>query len=356
MRVALDTNGIYMAQAGVARYIRGLLHGIRQAAIPGLDLREFAWPVENFSYQQPQRALKTFYREIIWAKLLAPPALKKQQADLLHSTCGVMVVPPRSVKHVVTLHDLAVLRTPTRFRAWQRRAAAKQLQLLPQADRIICVSRFTAEEAIQLLGLPANRMEVVHNGCEFHPDEPAPKEHPPSEKLPAEFLLFVGSLEPGKNLSLLKQAYRLAAAKNKVLPPLVIIGARWEGVDSEGAPPANWHYLGRQPDEVLVYAYRRALALVFPSRYEGFGFPIAEAMALGCPVICSTIASLPEVAGKAALFASLDPAAYLEAISRVVNDNVLRQELIDKGRQQSEQFSWRKCAEQTVAVYHQAAP
>ena len=146
----------------------------------------------------------------------------------------------------------------------------------------------------------------------------------------------------------------MAAAQSRALPALVIVGARWAGVTTEGAPPENWIYLGRQSDAVLVHLYRRALALVFPSKYEGFGLPVAEAMALGCPVICSPVASLPEVGGPAAHFAELSPAAYLVAMLRMGRDFGWREELIEKGRLQARKFSWLRCAAQTVETYRHA--
>jgi glycosyltransferase involved in cell wall biosynthesis len=351
MRVALDTNGLYTTQAGVARYIRGLIRGFQQLHPPDVQIYPLAWEVENFGYRQPQRALKTFYRECFWARVIAPRRIAQLEADLLHSTVGSLFSPPPSVKHVITLHDLASRRFPKRFRAWQRRAAQRSLDRILKADRVICISRFTADEAMQLLGLPAARIEVIYNGCDFHPDGPIPPEQPPEVTLPAEYFLFVGSLEPGKNLALLKGAYDMAASQSPALPPLVIVGARWEGVATEGTPPENWIYLGRQPDAVLVYLYRRALALVFPSKYEGFGLPVAEAMALGCPVICSPVASLPEVGGTAAHFVELSPAAYVAAMHRMSRDLVWRDELIAKGRVQARKFSWLQCAAQTVETY-----
>src|SRR6185295_4951559 len=148
MHVAIDTNGLYTTQAGVARYIRGLIKGLTQIRPSDLSFFEFAWPVENFDYRQPQRSLKTIYRELFWMKLAAPRLLVRNSPDLLHSTVGYQVVPPRGMKVVATLHDLAVFRHPERFRFWQRRAGRTSLSAITKADRIICISRFTADEGI----------------------------------------------------------------------------------------------------------------------------------------------------------------------------------------------------------------
>ena len=354
MKVALNTDGLYTTQAGTARYIRGLVTGLRKLASPGLEFFELAWPVENFGYGQPERWLKTFYRELVWARFLAPPRLLKNGADLLHSTAGCFIDPPNSIRNVVTLHDLAIERFPDRFRKWQRWSGRRRLRKIDKADRVICISRFTADEAMKCLGLPASKLEVVYNGCDFHPSEQTPVEKTPDFEVPPEFFLFVGSLEPGKNLALLRESWRLAESQGQPLPPLLIVGARWEGGVREGQSPKNWRYLGRQPDDVLVHLYRRTLALVFPSKYEGFGLPVIEAMALGAPVICSPVASLPEVGADAFLSVALDAASYREAMGRLCRDETLRADLARRGRIQANQFSWEKCARHTVQVYEQA--
>ncbi len=356
-RVAIETNGRYTSQAGISRYIRGLLHGVEQSGVPNdLTYSELNWPVENLVYRQPQRAIRTFYRELIWAKCVAPRRLRMMGASVLHSTGNPFVRPLSGMAHVVTLHDLALLRYPQRFRPWLRRTGKKRLDQVRRADRVICISQFTADEAMALLDIPASRIEVIWNGCDFHPnDRRSIDEGPPDRSLPEEFFLFVGSLEPGKNLRLLREAYLLAEKEGKALPPLVIVGARWEGVAREGSHPKEWHYLGRQPDEVLTYLYRRARALVFPSRYEGFGLPVAEAMALGCPVICSRVASLPEIGGDAVHFSEMSPGGYRQAIETVAQDAHYRETLIDRGREQAMKFSWRQCAEQTMHVYREVS-
>jgi glycosyltransferase involved in cell wall biosynthesis len=354
VRVGVETTGIYTTNAGVARYVRGLLRGLGR--VGGHDAFELGWPVENLKYQQPARALKTVYREYVWGKMLAPRELLREKAAVVHSTSSMFIRPPRGVKHVITLHDISISRHPERFRKWQIKSWNRRLGALAKADKILSISQFTSDEAMKLLGLPASTFEIVHNGSDFHPDEPrAPERAPDAEfAVPSEFFLFIGSLEPGKNLALLKRAYTQAESEGKLLPPLVIVGARWQGVPGEGPPPKGWIYMGRQDDQILVWLYRRALALVFPSIYEGFGLPVVEANAMDCPVICSPASSLPEVAGEAALFTEMSPEAYLQSMRKLVTDQSTRQALIEAGRQNCRRFSWTRCAEQTVAVYHQA--
>lgn len=351
MKVAVDTNGIYVTKAGTSRYIEGLLRGFRQLNSSDCNISTVAWPVENLGYRQPVRMLKTFYREFIWAKFMAPALLRKSGAFLYHATSSLMVTPPEGIAWAATLLDVAVLRHPERFRRWHLQRTVRNLRKLRKVDRITAISRFTADEAINLLGLPSKKLEVIHIGCDFHPDEPSPLEQPPPEKLPAEFFVFVGSLEPGKNLALLSSVYHLAEKRGIAMPPLVIVGARWQGVTAEQDPPKDWHYLGHIPDSQLVYLYRRALALVFPSKYEGFGLPVVEAMALGCPVICSSVASLPEVAGEAALFSEMTPESYLATMRQLIESPSRRGDVIQAGKAQASKFSWKKCAKETLGFY-----
>ena len=354
MKIAIDTNSVYVTHAGTTRYVLGLFRGLKTLSNPGVTFIDLAWRVNNFGYRQPQKALKTLFRETIWSRCIAPRRLAATGADLLHRcTPSLPIKKPRIMPEVVTLYDLAILRYPERFRRWHRFSESRCLPLLNRADKIICISRFTANEAINLTNLPASRLEVIYPGNDFDKSHGQVNEICPQENIPDPFFLFVGSLEPGKNLALLKDAYSLAKSNGLYLPPLVIVGARWEGIRNEGSPPDNWLYLGHQPDEILAWLYQHALALLFPSKYEGFGFPPLEAMSCGCPVICSPVASLPEVCGNAAMYVEMKTNSYLEAMKIIGRENSLRQELVQKGLDQAKCFSWTKCALETLAVYHQ---
>ena len=350
MRVAIDTNPLYVTRAGVARYVRGLLQGMDSIQPPDCHLQKLAWEVENLAYTPPTRALKTAYRELLWARWKAPKKLFSWDSDVLHSTAGWLITPPGMVRHVVTLHDLALLRHPERFRRWQRTAGVWRLQKLADADHVLCVSQFTADEAMCLLNLPASKISVVHNGCDDLVDEHSPSVER-AGKASSDFFLFVGSLEPGKNLALLREVWAAAAVDGQRLPPLLIAGARWVGVPGEGPPPADWHYLGHVPDAELARLYRQTLALVFPSKYEGFGLPVLEAMRCGCPVICSRVASLPEIAGDAAWWCDLDSGSYLTVLRECASNGPVRRHFALAGPAHAKKFSWAACAAGTLEAY-----
>ncbi len=344
VQIALDSNPLYTTRAGVARYVRGLQMGLLENEDPDFEVRPWAWPVENFDYRQPRRMMKTVWRELVWTRMSGARQLRENRPDLLHSTALPLIAKP-ACPHGVTLHDLALLRYPERFRTWQRIAGLRRLRQLKHAEQIIAVSRFTADEAMKLLDLPAEKITVVPHGVTLASEERIPVDLPP------EFFLFVGSLEPGKNLKLLREVWADANLRRENLPPLVIVGARWEGVPHEGAAPRDWHFLGHQPDEVLLALYRRARALLFPSRYEGFGMPLLEAMSAGCPVICGRVASLPEVGGDAALYAELSLQGLQDAIRLLANEEGLREDLCAKGFDRAGDFSWSRCARETAEVW-----
>src|SRR4051794_12904096 len=110
VRVGVETTGIYTTQAGVARYVRGLLRGLKR--VGGHESFEVGWPVENLKYQQPTRALKTAYRELFWGKVLAGMQLQRERAEVMHSTSGMFIRVPRGIRHVMTLHDMSISRHP----------------------------------------------------------------------------------------------------------------------------------------------------------------------------------------------------------------------------------------------------
>lgn len=345
--VTIDTNCRHVTRAGTTRYVDGLISAMR--VVPDINLHEISWKVDNLEYNQPARAIKTLYRERFWAPYIARRQLDQRNTDVFHSPAGYLIDPPVNAGYVTTLHDLAIVRHPERYRLWQRKTGLSRLRKICEAQHIITVSKFTADEAMEIMGVSAECLHPIHHGCDFQPD--SEEAAPQGFSVPSDFFLFVGSLEPGKNLSLLRQVYALAERSGISLPPLVVVGARWEGVEHEGEWPAGWIGAGRIPDTELVFLYRRASALLFPSKYEGFGLPLIEAMTLGCPVVCSPVASIPEIVEDAAMQISLTPEAYLSNANDLLKKPALRSDLIARGHERAKAFSWEKCARETIEVY-----
>jgi glycosyltransferase involved in cell wall biosynthesis len=259
---------------------------------------------------------------------------------------------------VYTIHDLSLIKhrdKHPRERVWFNDLFFKRR--LPHAAHIITVSNFVKNEVVEELGVAPDKVTAVHlsHGPLHHPRPRAEIiEWLNSRGWPTEYILFVGTLEPRKNLSLLIQA--LAMMKSDV--PLLLTG--WSGWGDK----AWWgeiRRLGLQDrvvvtgyidDEDLARLYCGASAFVYPSFYEGFGLPVLEAMACGCPVLCSNCASLPEVAGNGAvLLDPRDPEALAKSLEKILHDSSMREYYIAAGLQRSLAFSWKKTASETLGVF-----
>jgi glycosyltransferase involved in cell wall biosynthesis len=279
--------------------------------------------VELVELQYPATSrLRTLAADALWYPRLRAP----EGTDLLH--CPTFRGPVRARGPlVVTVHDLAVLRHPEWFNRWT--ASYSRLvvpRVLRAATRLIAVSEFTKREIVSLAGIEGERIEVVPNGIEvvFRPDGP---------KADGDYVLAVGTLEPRKNL------VRIARA---VDGELRVVGARgWGGVD----PPPNVTWLGSVPDEELAALYRGARCLVYASLYEGFGIPVAEALACGCPVVTSGGSAMQETAGRDAVY--VDP-TDIESI----RDGIVRATTPVAPRRFA---GWAQVARWTREVYEQVA-
>jgi glycosyltransferase involved in cell wall biosynthesis len=358
-------------RAGISHYVEQVLSQLGQIdrsnrysvyTTRGLDQRALGLP-DNFRVIPSRFPTINPRVRIPWEQLLAPLLLRRSGADLFH---GVHSVVPVScpVPSVVTVHDLAFIRFPQTFRAYNRIYLDVATRLSVQrATRILVVSEHTRREVIGLLGVAPERVVVTPNAVRehFRPPDPAVLEAFRARKgLPERFVLYVGTLEPRKNLTTLLEAYA-QVAQRQVTPLLVGGGKGWlydavfQRLEALGLRE-RVHFVGYLDEEELPLWYAAATVFVFPSIYEGFGMPPLEAMACGTPVVASNTSSLPEVVGDAGLTVSpYDPAALAAAISRVLDDADLRQELRERGLRQARAFSWRVTAERTLAAYEAAA-
>ena len=235
----------------------------------------------------------TVARDALWY-----PALGLRGGfDVLH--CPSFRGPPRArAPLVVTVHDLAVLRRPEWFNRWTRSYSRLAVPRVARAAaRVIAVSEATKRDVVSLLGVPPGRIRVIPNGVEdaFRPDGPAAD---------GDYVLAVGTLEPRKNLARIAEACRGLELR--------VVGTRgWGGVE----PPAQATFLGEVDDDELARLYRGARCLVYASLYEGFGIPVAEALACGCPVVTSAGSPMAEL-GDVVAVDPLDPASIRAGIER----------------------------------------
>lgn len=329
MRVGLDTSPLAMTQAGTARWLRGLQGALE--ARDDVEVVPLAWGGSH--------RLVAVARDLAWYPWLLPRAARAARADVLH--CAIFRGPRRSrVPVVLTVHDLAPLRHPEAFPAWTRIYAATRLRgTVRAARRVAAVSEFSRRETAELCGVDPARIDVVPNGVDplFVPDGPAAE---------GDYALAVGTLEPRKNLPRAVEAARLAGVE------LRIVGAAgWGGVGRRlPAPSVRW--LGRVPDEELAALYRGARCLVYPSLYEGFGIPVAEAMACGTPVVTSRDSAMADVAGDAAVL--VDPLDAASIAAGIGEADRRRGELRELGLERARRYTWEHAAAAAVDCYRRA--
>jgi len=367
-KIRLIVNAVPMTyvQTGVGRYLRNLYLQLEQDFGHELDIVYFdghglapTMPTGPENMARWSRVSSLFWKLPALAAfgVRVGMQLRRDQlfrwlargVDLYHEAAFFPFLTPPGVRTVFTVHDMTLARLPEthpRERVmyfnryfWRR---------LPRVARFLTVSDFTRRELIELCGVAPERVRTTHLACEggfWRPrSQAAVRSFRARRGLPEEYFLFVGSGDPRKNLSIIPPALEAAG----LAQPLVVIG--WEGW---AQPPGNVRMLGYVSDEELACAYSGALALVFPSLYEGFGLPLVEAMACGCPLIVSGRTSLPEVAGDAALY--FDEPRSVEVVAaqlrRAVEDISLRQELSARGLAQSRRFDWKTTAAQTYESF-----
>jgi glycosyltransferase involved in cell wall biosynthesis len=298
---------------------------------------------------------------ILWEQVVQPNAVRHARTDLMHEPAFVGPLASRC-PFVVTIHDLSFLLYPQGFRTLNRLYLKVLTRLsVSRARRIIAVSNSTKQDLVRLYGISPALVDTVHNGVDpsFRPlpaaDVAAFKL---SRKLPEHLILFVGTLEPRKNVVHLVRSY---ARLPEPRPPLLFVGGKGWLYDEvftcvEGLDLADQvRFVGYVPPQDLPWWYNAADLFVYPSLYEGFGLPLLEAMACGTPVIASTASSLPEVVGQAGLL--VDPRdidALATAMDQVLRNMDRRDEMRTAGLKQARGFSWQETARQTVGSYRQA--
>jgi glycosyltransferase involved in cell wall biosynthesis len=268
---------------------------------------------------------------------------------------------------VVTVHDLSFLRFPHAFRRANRAYLSAFTKLSARrASRVIVGAESTRRDVIELCDVRPERVVTVPYGVTdaFTPGSAGEAaEFRRRKGLPEEFILFLGTLEPRKNIGRLIDAYAALREREapRAVPKLVIAGGKGWFYESLFAQVASLGlgddvlFTGYVPGDELVLWYRAALMFVFPSLFEGFGLPVLEAMACGAPTITSNVSSLPEVAGDAALLMDpYDTESLVSAMKRLLHEPELRARLSQAGPQQAKQFPWSRTAAETAAVYRDA--
>lgn len=353
LRVAFDTAPLLLNRAGEARYARRLLWAL--AARDDVAVRPVG-PGRRVPRTLTQRVALQAGVQALYYPFVQPR--QARGADVVHLPRHL--VPPQPglrAPIVVTIHDVLPLRAPELFSAIIRaNFALLAPRLARRADRILTGSHYTKGEIVELLGIDPARVVVTPYGV----DErflPAPAV-PARLALDRPYVACLGTLEPRKNVAAAVRAF--AALEDDSYALVVVGGGGWDGGEVEAAARAAAGRVvltGYVDDHELVGLLGAARAFLYPSLYEGFGFPPLEAMACGTPVITSDRASLPEVVGDAALVVDpRDDVALAAALRRVLEDPALAADLRERGLRRAALYSWRRCAEATVDVYRELVP
>ena len=367
MRIAIDARALLGSPTGIGTYTRGVARELARSAdgAVGLFLPR-ALPDSDGDLAPATVHADRGLPGTVWLQTTLPRRIEEWGADVL--LAALTIGPSRGRTPLVSVvHDV----TPWTNPEWHaERTLAAFLPLwertLERAAILLCVSRATADEVIRLYPDARARVRVAWNGvdAEFTPTEDEGARRRARERWARgnRYVLYLGTLEPRKNVAAVVEACERLWEEEPGRPDLVLAG----GLGWKSAPLARRiersahreriHLPGYASREMAVSLYRSAEAFVYPSFAEGFGLPVLEAMACGVPVVASTAAALTEVGGDAALYApAADAAALARAIGRALDEPETRRRLRTAGPARAALFSWRATAEKTVAALEEAA-
>lgn len=364
MRTGIDARLLHYQAGGISQYTRQLVN-----ALARLDADNAYAILQMRQHDEEITPALNFQRAPCWTPAHHPLerwSLSLEVAllglDILHTTD---FIPPAAGyrRGIITVHDLNFLYFPELLTPESRRYYADQIAwAVRRADRIIAVSEATRRDLIERLHVPERRIAVIYEAA-----APAFKPLPPADvaavlaryALAPGYLLFVGTLEPRKNLPVVLAAYARLRERRADAPPFVLAGRKGWLFQEIFATVARLdlardvRFLDRPRREDFPALYGGAGALVLASRYEGFGLPVLEAMQCGTPVVASNRAALPEIIGDAGLLIDPDePESIAAALERILYEDALRDDLRERGLARASRFSWTRTARETLNQYH----
>jgi len=366
MKIVINALGPSKIKAGIGNYLTNLISEL--SIIDKSNNYIIFASSENKAYYETDNGYfqvidigfmgRNKFLRIMWEQLILPFKLKSLKADILFSP-GFVCPFIKPIKYVTVIHDMTFFSHPQVHTFFKKIYFPFMIkQSLKKSEKIISVSYNTKKEILKYSNIQENKVIVTHLSANKFPQNRINDENELLAKkynIETEYLLFVGMIEPRKNISLIIEA--LDKISDKQIK-LVVVGEKgwminnlFEMIKSRGIED-RIIFTGFIDDKELEIFYKNAKIFLYPSFYEGFGIPILEAMSAGCPVITSNISSLPEVAGNAAILINPQkPNELTDSINRVLDNSELRTDLITKGFENAKKFSWIKTAKQTLEVF-----
>ena len=358
MRITIDATSTLVRSAGVKSYTFHWMRHLRKAALPEEDIRAFPFlgDIEHLDHERSARPLLSTLARLAAmhaANRLGSFALDAmlRGTDIFHAGNLIRRAPSKT-RLTATVHDLTAWIMPQHHT--QAISSGDQVfaeRVLKRADALIAVSEHTRQDAIRILGIAPAKIRTIHSGIseEYFDGTPMPRAKP--------YVLCVGTIEPRKNLPVLLDAWKALPQDLRQQFDLVSAGPEgWHAAETMARVRAESTYLGYVPEAEMPGLFAGATLFVYPSLYEGFGFPVAQAMAARVPVITSNTSCLPEVTGGSArLFDPLSRAELQKALQELLESPEERKRLSELGRIRAGIFTWEKCAEASLKLFRQVA-
>ncbi|MBZ5604591.1 MAG: glycosyltransferase family 4 protein [Acidobacteriia bacterium] len=357
MRITVDATSALLRSAGVKSYTYHWIRSLRKAA-RGDEIRAFPYLGDFASLDHEASMLgplQTLSRIALlhFANIPGNPAIDWICAGsgIFHASNQVHNA-PRRARLTATVHDLTCWMMPQFHTEGNVRADRNFAEKIwKRAAGLIAVSENTRQDAIRLLGIAPEKIRTIYSGV---PEEYFCVRKPEQGR---QYVLYVGTIEPRKNLETLLDAWRLLKPDLLRQYELIIAGpSGWRAESTLARIRSEATYLGYVPEAELPSLVAGAAVFAYPSLYEGFGFPVVQAMAAGVPVLTSNTSCLPEVtAGAAALVDPKSVAEIAAALTRLLESEAARADLVVRGRERAKKFTWSACAEESLAFFRSVA-
>lgn len=371
MIIGVDARPLSRQLAGIGRYTLEMCRALEN--IPGVSLKLYSpSPIPKATLEGLEQAsVKSMswnsgLLRQLWSETYLPLWARADKVDVLWGPAHRLPrLLPRSIARVVTIHDLVWKHAGGTMRPLSRRLEAVQMpHAARSADMIAVDSMATGDDVVSAFGTDRKKLKVIYPATHFsgmmrNPTDVTQKFA--SSGIDKPYFLFVGTLEPRKNLSRLLEAFASLDKTMRARCPLVIVGGKgWGGVDLAQKVAAleltQWvQILGFVDDEILAALYANARFLAMPSLYEGFGLPLIEAMAHGVPVVTADNSSMPEIAGAAGLLVDAESVTSIsDGLGRMIADKQLHKDLAAQAQDNAARFDWERSAFQLVELFEKA--